>query len=55
MNKNGIPELAKIFSTSCKDVAKKSEIKVVAYIVPIVLAATMASTKGTWANNSMMY
>lgn len=53
MDKNRIPELAKTFSTACKDVVKKSEVKVVVYIVPIVLAATMASTKGSWANNGM--
>ena len=53
MNKNRISELANTFSTACKDVAKKSEVKVVAYIVPVVLAATMASTKGSWANNGM--
>ena len=53
MNKNRIPELAKTFSTACKDVAKKSEVKGVVYIAPIVLAATMADTKaGSWANNS---
>lgn len=54
MNKNRIPELAKTFSTACKDIAKKSEVKVVVYIVPIVLAATMASTKGSWANQAQL-
>lgn len=47
---NGISELAKVFSIACKDVAKKSEVKVIVYIVPIVLAATVMIPEKKWAD-----